>query len=136
MNKCYSELLKLQTFKERFEYLKLSGYVGDITFGGNRYFNQRFYKSDQWLKTRRSIILRDNGCDLACPDRILRGNIFIHHINPITIEDILKERYVVFDPENLICSSFQTHNAIHYGDEETILPDLTIRTKNDTCPWR
>lgn len=136
MNRCYSEMIKLLTFKERFKYLKLSGYVGEITFGSNRYFNQRFYKSDRWKKTRREIVLRDDGCDLACQDRILYRNIFIHHINPITLDDILKERFCVFDPENLICCSFQTHNAIHYGDEGTTLSDPIIRTKNDTCPWR
>lgn len=133
----YSELIKLSTFKERFEYLKLNANVADVTFGGHRYLNQQLYKTPEWRITRREIILRDNGFDLAHEDYPIGGKIYIHHLNPITIDDILERRRCVFDLENLISTSFDTHNAIHYGCEEILSGRiLTERKRNDTCPWR
>lgn len=132
----YSELIKLKTFEDRFEYLSLDGIVGDTTFGGRRMVNQVLYQSPKWRRVRNEVILRDNGCDLAHEDYPIDGSIYIHHLNPIKIEDILKESPSVFDLENLICSSFRTHNAIHYGSEDLLPKGLTIRTKNDTCLWR
>lgn len=108
--------------------------VGEFTFGGHRELNQILYRSPEWRKIRRQVILRDDGKDLSHPDYPIRGNIYIHHLNPITIEDILERRRNVFDEENLVCASFQTHNGIHYG---TLIPkEPIIRRKNDTCPWR
>lgn len=134
--KTYSELIKIPSFEDRFNYLCLIGIVGEMTFGGHRHLNQVLYQSEQWKRTRREIILRDNGCDLAHEDYPIGGSVYIHHINPISIEDILKERPCVFDLENLICVSFKTHNAIHYGSDELLSKAPVIRTKNDTCPWR
>lgn len=134
--KTYSELIKLQTFEERFEYLKLDGLVGHETFGGHRYLNQALYQTLEWRHTRNEVIYRDLGLDLAHEDRPINGSIYIHHINPITIEDILEKRPCVFDLENLVCASFRTHNAIHYGTENILVKDLVIRRKDDTCLWR
>ena len=134
--KTYSELIKMETFEDRFEYVNLFGVVGEITFGGHRLLNQILYQTYKWKMARREVILRDNGCDLAHEDYQIQGSIYIHHINPITIDDILKERPCVFDLENLISTSFKTHNAIHYGSKD-LLPDRLIeRQKNDTCLWR
>lgn len=132
----YSELIKIPSFQERFKYLNLDGFVGETTFGGHRYLNQTLYQTEQWKKTRREVIFRDNGCDLAHEDYPIQKSIYIHHINPITIDDILKERPCVFDLENLICTSFKTHNAIHYGSEDLLPKRLIEREKNDTCLWR
>lgn len=134
--KTYSEAMRLKTFDDRFDYLKLNSYVGDQTFSGHRYLNQRLYQSDEWRRTRRDVIVRDNGCDLADPDHPIYGKILIHHIEPITIDDILSRNRKVFDLENLICISYETHNALHYGNKETLPKPFAIRTKNDTCPWR
>lgn len=135
--KSYSELIKIDSFEERFKYLSLVGIVGETTFGGHRYLNQILYQTDKWKKdTRREVILRDNGCDLAHEDYPIQGSIYIHHINPITIDDILEERPCVFDLENLISTSFRTHNGIHYGTEELLQKSFVERKKNDTCPWR
>lgn len=134
--KSYSELIKIKNFEDRFEYLSLSGIVGETTFGGHRYLNQMLYQSDEWKKTRREIILRDNGCDLAHEDHSIVGPIYIHHMNPITIEDIIKKRPCVFDLNNLICATFQTHNAIHYGSRNLLSKKIVERKRNDTCPWR
>lgn len=135
--KSHSELIKIDSFEERFKYLSLVGIVGETTFGGHRYLNQILYQTDKWKKdTRREVILRDNGCDLAHEDYPIQGSIYIHHINPITIDDILEERTCVFDLENLISTSFRTHNAIHYGTEELLQKGFVERKKNDTCPWR
>lgn len=136
MIKTYSHLSRLKTFKERFEYLKLDGRVGDETFGSHRYLNQRLYKSREWRQLRRKIIVRDEGCDLGFSDRPIRGYIYIHHLNPITIEDILERRPCVFDPENLISISFDTHNALHYGGADSEPEEYVERRPNDTCPWR
>lgn len=134
--KTYSELIKLSSFKDRFNYLSLFGVVGKTTFGGHRHLNQTLYQTEEWKRTRREVILRDNGCDLAHEDYPIGGSVYIHHINPITINDILEERPCVFDLENLICVSFQTHNAIHYGSEDLLSRGLIVRSRNDTCPWR
>lgn len=136
MIRTYSELIKLSTFKERYEYLRLQGTIGDVTFGSNRYLNQKFYKSDAWLAVRDAVIIRDNGCDLAIPDRMIDGTILIHHMNPISVQDVIHGSDSLLNPEYLICVTKMTHNAIHYSDENILIPDLIERTKNDTCPWR
>lgn len=145
--KQYSELITLPTFEERFKYLKLGGQVGIETFGYDRYLNQMLYNSQEWRRFRNEIIIRDNGCDLAHEDheipswrdengRIHGPKILIHHINPITIDDVVDRSSNIFDPENVITTILSTHNAIHYGDE-SLLPKSPIeRSKNDTCPWR
>lgn len=132
----YSELIMLPTFEERFQYLKLGGTVGQITFGYERYLNQLLYSSDEWKRCRRKVIIRDLGCDLACEGYELQDKILIHHMNPITVDDILQRNPRVFDLENLICTSHNTHNAIHYGDESLLLRAPIVRTKNDMCPWK
>ena len=132
----YSELIKIKKFEDRFNYLSLVGIVGETTFGGHRYLNQMLYQSEKWKSTRREVIYRDNGCDLAHEDHTIHGSIYIHHLNPITIDDILNERPCVFDLENLICTTFRTHNAIHYGSENLLPKGLVKREKNDTCLWR
>lgn len=135
--KTYHELILLPTFEERFEYLKSKSRVGDKTFGGHRCLNQLLYRqSPEWRSVRREVILRDNGFDLAHADYPIFGPIYVHHINPITIEDIIDRKDSVLDPNNLICCSFPTHNAIHYGTFETINKAPIVRVKNDTCPWR
>ena len=136
MTRTYSELIKFETFKERFEYVSLSGNVADVTFGGSRYLNQIFYKTKEWKDLRNLIIIRDNGCDLALPNRPITGPIYIHHLNPITKADILNRNPIIVNPENLICVSFDTHQAIHYGDFSLIDDDMVIRRVNDTCPWK
>lgn len=136
MIRTYSELIKLPTFKERYEYLRLQGVIGDTTFGSNRYLNQKFYKSDAWLAVRDAVIIRDNGCDLAMPDRMIDGTILIHHMNPISVQDVIHGSDSLLNPEYLICVTKMTHNAIHYSDENILIPELIERTKNDTCPWR
>lgn len=132
----YSELITLPTFEERFKYLELGGKVGEETFGFDRYLNQVFYNSDEWKDIRDFVIVRDNGCDLGIPDREIQGRILVHHMNPISKEDILKRSKFLLDPEFLICTIKNTHDAIHYGDESLLITAPIIRTKNDTCPWR
>lgn len=138
MIKCYSELITFQTFEERFQYLRLDGIVGAETFGYDRYLNQILYTSKDWRRFRNGIIMRDNGCDLGCEDREIPDGvkIYIHHINPITVEDVLNRAPCVFDPENTISTIHRTHQAIHYGDESLLLLTPTERSINDTCPWR
>ena len=133
----YSELSKLKTFRERYEYLKLDGTVGEETFGFDRYINQVFYKSEEWKRIRNYVITRDNGCDLGIQDRkIVDSVILVHHMNPITKEDIINKNEILLDPEYLITTIKPTHDAIHYGDESLLAEDLVIRSKNDTCPWK
>ncbi len=133
----YSELITLPTFEERFEYLKLSGRVGDETFGRDRYLNQLLYqRSDEWRVVRRGVILRDNGCDFGCEGYEIYGQIIVHHMNPITIDDVLNLDPKVFDPEFLISTMHRTHNAIHYGNADLLITAPIKRRKNDTCPWR
>lgn len=134
--KSYSELITLPTFEERFEYLRLNGTVGSETFGHDRYLNQTLYRSPEWKRFRHKIIIRDNGCDLACEGYEIYEKVLIHHINPITIKDILERNSMVFDPENAVCTVLNTHNAIHFGDESLITKAPIKRSKNDTCPWR
>lgn len=136
MNRSYSETMTFETFEERFNYLKLEGRVGKETFGHDRYLNQILYKDKEWRRTRRDIIIRDDGCDLGIPGRQIHGNVYVHHINPITVEDVLNRAPKVFDPENLICTSLLTHNAIHYSDESILPLDPVERRPNDTCPWK
>lgn len=132
----YSNLKRIRSFEDRYRYLRLGGIVGKKTFGADRYLNQILYTSDIWLAVRDKVIIRDLGCDLGVEGYDIYGRIYVHHMNPITIEDIELERDEIFDPEFLICSSFNTHSAIHYGDE-SLLPQLPIiRKKYDTCPWR
>lgn len=132
----YSELSKLSTFEERYEYLKLGGAVGADTFGFDRYLNQIFYRSQKWKSARDFAIIRDNGCDLGVPGFEIRTKILVHHMNPITIEDIERESEFLLDPEFLITTMLTTHNAIHYGDASLLVTAPVIRTRNDTCPWR
>ena len=133
----YSELSKLKTFRERYEYLKLDGTVGEETFGFDRYINQMFYKSEEWKRIRNYVITRDNGCDLGIPDRkIVDSVILVHHMNPITKEDIFNKNEILLDPEYLITTIKPTHDAIHYVNESLLAEDLVIRSKNDTCPWK
>lgn len=133
--KSYSELIGISAFKDRLEYLRVHSLIGGQTFGGHRYLNQVLYSCSEWRKIRREVILRDDGLDLAHPDYEIVGRIYVHHINPITIDDILNRSKRVFDLENLISSSFETHNAIHYGSENP-KPVFVERKENDTCPWR
>ena len=132
----YSELITIPTFEERYEYLKLDGKVGEETFGFDRYLNQQFYKSEEWKRIRDYVIIRDNGCDLAMVGYDIRGRILIHHMNPITKDDILHRSHFLTDPEYLICTVKNTHDAIHYGDKDLLITGPITRSKNDTCPWR
>lgn len=132
----YEELITISSFEDRFEYLKLNGTVGKETFGFTRYINQNFYHSSEWLSFRGKVIIRDNGCDLGVLGYEIIGSIIIHHINPITYDDIVNMNDCVFDMNNVISTKLSTHNAIHYGDSNLLIKPLTERKKNDTCPWR
>lgn len=134
--KTYSELLTIPTFEERFEYLRLNGKVGEETFGFDRYMNQSFYRSPEWKRIRDFVIARDYGCDLGVDGREIYGRILIHHMNPISQDDILHSSDFLLDSEYLITVSHETHNAIHYGDVSLLSRAPVERTKNDTCPWR
>lgn len=134
--KTYSQLIRLPTFEDRFEYLKLKGLVGKDTFGHDRYLNQVFYSSMEWRRLRDEIIIRDNGCDLGIEGRQIGGKVYIHHLNPLGVNDILTHSEYLVNPEYLICVSFETHNAIHYGDINLLPRDPIERKRNDTCPWR
>lgn len=134
--KTYSELRLLDTFDERFEYLKLVGKVGAETFGYDRIFNQRFYSSYEWLQVRNMVIARDLGCDLGIEGYKLDRGIVIHHMNPIDINDIRKCTEILLNPEFLITTSHATHNAIHYGNSNVLRNKPIERTRNDTCPWK
>ena len=134
----YSELITLPTFEERFEYLRLDGRIGDQTFGFDRYLNQLFYKDKEWLSIRDEVIVRDQGCDLGIEEyELSKGQrILIHHMNPLTKEDIVRRTKFLLDPEYLITTCHRTHTAIHYGDKNLLPSKPIVRTKNDTCPWR
>lgn len=136
MIRTYSELSRLKTFKERYEYLRLDGVVGENTFGFDRYLNQAFYKSKEWKDIRRFVIIRDNGCDLGVEGYEIHTNIIIHHMNPIRQDDILSRTDLLMNPEYLITTMLNTHNAIHYGTEELLATAPISRSKNDTCPWK
>lgn len=136
-SKTYSELIKIPTFIERYRYLRLGGKAGELTFGNERYLNQVFYRSKEWKTFRREIILRDEGCDMGVEGYSIIGTPIIHHINPITVEDLVNRADSILDPENVITVSIRTHNAIHYGDEELLtIDDIIERKPNDTIPWR
>lgn len=132
----FKELSRLNTFLDRYNYLRLNGVVGESTFGYDRYMNQILYTSKRWKKTRDDVIIRDDGCDLSLRGYEIHGRIIIHHMNPITIEDIELDRDCVFDPAFLICTTNDTHNAIHYGNENLLRKPLVQRKRNDTCPWK
>ena len=133
----YSELVKLNSFEERYKYLKLEGKVGEDTFGFDRYLNQIFYKTDEWKSVRDYVISRDNGCDLGMSDREIKfGKILVHHMNPITKEDILNRSDMLLNPEYLITTTKNTHDAIHYGSDDLLYQDPIERYENDTCPWK
>ena len=135
--KSYSELSRLQSFNDRYEYLKLGGSIGARTFGGNRYLNQRLYTSYEWRRFRDEIIARDEGCDLGVPGYSLNKRIYVHHINPLTEDDLKNGTESIFDPENVIIASFATHEAIHYANDDLLIPKLTLERKPyDTCPWK
>ncbi len=136
MKRTYLELKTIPTFNERFEYLKLSGNVGYDTFGFDRVFNQMFYQSKVWKDVRRQVILRDYGLDLGLEDHPISGKILVHHMNPISMNDILNTTEYLLNPNYLISVSHDTHNAIHYGSIESISCEPVIRTLNDTCPWK
>ena len=132
----YSELITIPTFEERYKYLQLKGSVGKDTFGYDRYLNQLFYQTIEWKRLRRDLIIRDCGCDLGVEDYEIHGRIIIHHMNPITKEDLLDRTDYLMNPEYLICTTHSTHNAIHYGDESLLVTAPIVRSKNDTCPWK
>lgn len=132
--KTYSELITIPSWEERFKYCASKQRVGEETFGGHRYLNQKFYKSPEWRKMRRQVIIRDNACDLAHPDFPINGTVYIHHLNSMQIEDILERKDYVLLPEYLICVSFDTHQALHYGTEPP-KKGFAVRTPNDTAPW-
>lgn len=134
--KTYSELITFQTFEERYKYLRIGGVVGQETFGFDRYLNQIFYKSPEWLSVRDKVILRDSGCDLGIPGREIYSKILVHHMNPITKQDILQRSDLLLNPEYLICTVKRTHDAIHYGDGSILWSDPVERHRNDTCPWK
>lgn len=137
MIRTYSELIKLETFEERLNYLKLFGKVGEDTFGFDRYLNQMFYTSYEWRKLRNDIIARDMGCDLAIPEFEIQGKILIHHMNPISKDDIINKTDLLLNPEYLITTCKNTHDLIHYSSKDLVINrGLVIRSKNDTCPWR
>lgn len=138
MIRTYTDLVSIDSYLGRFEYLKLGGSIGAETFGFDRYLNQAFYQSPEWKRFRREIIIRDMGCDMAWKELETQGRfIVVHHLNPITPEDVLQRSVKLFDPENAVCVSEMTHKAIHYGDT-SLLPSLKPleRSPNDTCPWR
>lgn len=136
MIKTYSELIQIPTFEERYRYLRIGGKVGAETFGFDRYLNQIFYQTDEWRSIRNLVIVRDSGCDLGILDREIQGLIFVHHMNPISKEDILRRSKYLLDPEYLICTMKSTHDAIHYGDESLLILPPIERAPNDTCPWK
>ena len=132
----YNEAMHIADYLERYRYLRLGGTIGRETFGFDRYLNQSLYRSGEWKRFRRDIILRDNGCDLACEGYAIVGKILIHHIEPITMGDIVNRDSKIFDPNNVICVSLDTHNAIHFGDERLLVTGPIERRPNDTCPWK
>ena len=134
-NRSYRELIRLDNFEDRYNYLRLYGMVGQDVFGFDRYINQAFYSSKKWRSTRSEVIIRDNGCDLAIPDREIGGTIFIHPINPITLEMFENDDPLLFDLDNLICVSRETHQAIHYGDESLLIKNYSPRQPGDTKLW-
>lgn len=135
MIRSYSEMMELESYEDRLAYLSLSGIVSHLTFGGSRYLNQALYRSYEWRAFRNDIIIRDNGCDLACEDFPINDKILIHHINPLTLDDIKQRSRNIFDPDNVVCVSHLTHEAIHYGTE-ILNRSMIDRTPNDTTLWK
>ena len=137
MIKTYSELIQLPTFEERYRYLRLGGRVGEETFGFDRFLYQYLYqRSQKWKRVRDEVIIRDNGCDLGIAGREIYDRILVHHMNPVTMDDLMRDNEDIFNPEYLISTTHNTHNAIHYGDESLLITAPVERSKNDTCPWR
>lgn len=134
--KSYSELIKIKDYYDRFRYLQIGGKVGDETFGFDRYINQIFYSSTLWKQFRHKVIIRDNACDMAMDGYDIFDRLIVHHINPITKDDIVNRSQKLFDLENVVCVADMTHKAIHYGDEKLLFQPIIIRTKNDTIPWK
>lgn len=134
--KTYSELIRIPTFEERFNYLKLDGRIAEETFGFDRWMNQRFYHSSEWKRIRDQVIVRDLGCDLAFEGYEIGGNIIIHHINPVLLKDLVELNPEIYNPDYLVCVSHRTHNAIHYGDKSLLPPTVIQRSRNDMCPWK
>lgn len=134
--KTYQEMIRLPSFIERFRYLKLDGAVGRSTFGGHRMLNQDLYHSKEWLQLRDKAIIRDSACDLGDADRPIHGSVYIHHIVPLTVEDILNRDRKCLDLDNVICCSFKTHQALHFADESLLPIKVVERSPYDTCPWR
>lgn len=135
MVRTYSELVTIPHFQDRFNYLKLDGFVGEETFGDQRYVNQSFYRSTEWKEVRDYVISRDYGRDLAVPGREIHDMVLVHHMNPLTTQDILNRKPDILDPEFLVCVSHDTHNAIHYGDRTKLVPVVLERTPGDTKLW-
>jgi hypothetical protein len=135
MIRSYSELRRYSTFEDRFDYLRLHGDVGRSTFGFDRYVNQKFYTSYEWKNARRNVIIRDNGCDLGIPGYEIHGGLYIHHMNPMTVDDIIHGESWIFDLEYLISTTHKTHNAIHFGDENLLPKVVTARSPSDTKLW-
>jgi hypothetical protein len=133
--RCYSELQQLQTFEERFDYLELKGVVGESTFGFDRWINQRFYKSHEWYLVRAHVIIRDDGCDLGVPGYEIHTGVLVHHMNPVSMDDIKHGNENLFNPEYLVLTSLNTHNAIHYGDKSLLPRGPVERTSGDTTLW-
>jgi hypothetical protein len=131
----YSELRRIDSFEERYEYLALRGTVGQSTFGFDRYINQQFYRSAQWRHIREYVIARDNGCDLGVPEYEIYDKIIIHHMNPMTVDEISHGDDSILEPEFLISTTHRTHNAIHYGDERLLPRPLVERKRGDTKLW-
>lgn len=132
----YQELISLPTFLDRYDYLRIGGHVGEATFGFDRWLNQKLYRSHEWKRVRREVILRDDACDLAYPGFELYDHVLVHHMNPITVEDIIHRLDFVLNPDYLVTVSYETHRAIHYGDEGLLPLEPIERRPNDTCPWR
>lgn len=137
MMRTYGELIKIEKFLDRYEYLKLNGSVGAETFGFDRWLNQIFYRSPEWKHIREEVIIRDDGCDLGIRDRPIGGRIYVHHMNPIDVKSIIERKSILLNPDFLICCSHNTHEAIHYGNSDILLPDKFVERKpNDTIPWK
>lgn len=132
----YHDLIQIPSFLERYEYLKIGGIVGETTFGYERYLNQMLYSSRKWKDARNRVLIRDDGCDMGLADYPIGDKIYVHHMNPIIPEMVEENDPVLFEPEFLICVSYQTHNAIHYGDKSLLPQEPIQREPNDTCPWR
>lgn len=136
-DKSYQELISIRSFEERLNYLRLSSRVSEEVYGSMRYLNQALYRSQEWRRVRRDVILRDKGCDLAMPGYEIYKGFYIHHINPITVDDIVNRSFKLFDLNNLVLSSYDTHELIHFGSDSRIQNRRIIeRTPNDTCPWK